>query len=159
MKFLPEKESAPEVFHLFLETMKHLESARDSEVMLRIFEIRFLSCVGFGPRMDACVICDETTRKGSFSLREGGLVCPRCSSRSGEGTPLSEGALVFWGQALAMKEAKIGRVRLQRRLNEELRHLLYRYIRHVLGGELRTYQFLQRILREAPRMTAASGRN
>lgn len=145
--FIPEREAAPEVFSLLLKAMHGIAGSRDPEAILRIFEIRFLSLAGFAPKMDACVLCGRTDGVFGFSMKEGGLVCASCG-RSDTGGRVSKGVLLFWRQALFMDTEKMDRIRLQGRLNTELKGFVHRYFLHLLGREIRSYNFLERVRKQ-----------
>jgi DNA repair protein RecO (recombination protein O) len=145
MQFVPEKEAAAEVFTLFLETLEGMTRSQDSDAILRIFEIRLLILIGYAPRVDACVLCGESEDISGISISEGGVVCPSCKGRAGEVRPISEGALFFWKQAPLMTSGHIDRVRLQKRLNNELKQILHRYFLYLLGREIRSYNFLEQV--------------
>ncbi len=157
MAFLPEKEPAPDLFHLFLASLKQIEGSRDTEAILRIFEIRFLALIGFAPRMDACVSCENTAETYGFSRKLGGIVCPSCRGRSADVAEISPGSLFFWRQVLSMQIDKMDRIRLQVSLNAELKDLIHRYLLHQLGREIRSYIFLERIRNEASVSKPRSG--
>ncbi len=145
MQFVPEKEAAAEVFSLFLETLEGMTGSEDPNAILRIFEIRLLTLIGYAPRMDACVLCGEREHLSRISISEGGVVCPLCKGRAGEVRPISEGALFFWKQVSVMTLSNMDRVRLQKRLNNELKQVLHRYFLYLLGREIRSYKFLEQV--------------
>ncbi len=150
---LPEREAAPETFRLLLQTLDRLQEAVEIEPILRIFEIRLLVLSGFAPRMDGCAQCGGGEGPFGFSLQQGGILCRDCRDRTDEGYQLSLGCLRFWEQALTLKGERLGQVRLERRLNRELRNLLHRYFRHLLGREIRSFVFLERLRKEIGGLT------
>lgn len=153
MGFVPERESAAEVFKLFVRSMEGMSATRDPEAVLRIFEIRLLTLAGFAPKMDACVLCGNRQGRFMFSIKDGGLVCSSCQIRSAEAEPVPEGVGFFWRQALAMDLTKMDRVLLQGRLNAGLKRLLHRYFLHLLGREIRSFTFLEKLGQEAGCLT------
>jgi len=145
MGLLPEREGAPEVFDLLRWTLDRLQEAEEIETLLRVFEIRLLVLTGFAPRMDRCVQCGGGTGPFVFSLRQGGILCRACRGRSHGGPSLSPGCLRFWEEARTLPGERLGRVRLEGKLNGELRDLLHRSFREILGREIRSYAFLERL--------------
>ncbi len=150
---LPEREAAPEIFQLLLQTLDGLQRVVDPEPLLRIFEIRLLVLAGFAPRMDTCVQCGGRTGPFHFSLRQGGILCRDCRGSAAEGTPLSRGCLRFWQQALTLTGERLGQVRLEGKLNRELRELLHLYFRDLLGREIHSYRFLETLRTEIGGLT------
>jgi len=156
MGLIPERESATEVFKLLVRSMEGMSATRDPDAVLRIFEIKFLSLIGFSPRMDACVFCGSSKGHFGFSIKDGGLVCSSCRGRAAETDPVPEGILFFWKQASAMDLTKMDRVRLQRRLNTGLKWLLHRYFLHLFGREIRSFIFLENLGKETGCLTPAA---
>jgi len=151
---LPEREAAPETFQLLLQTLDRLQKGVETEPILRIFEIRLLVLSGFAPRVECCVRCGGQAAPFGFSVEQGGVVCRDCRSRTVAGVrPVSRGVLRFWEQALALKEERFDRVRLEGKLNRELRDLLHHYYRHLLGREIRSFVFLERLRKEIAGLT------
>jgi DNA repair protein RecO (recombination protein O) len=154
--FVQEKESVPEVFALLLYALHGITHTRDTEAVLRIFEIRLLRLLGFAPRMDGCVHCGSTADYVGFCLKESGLICSSCKGHVSEHVSISQGLLFFWKQAMSMKLEKVDQVGLQGGLNRELKRLNHRYIRHLLGKEVRSFRFLENLQKEGQGLTAAS---
>ncbi|NOY53252.1 MAG: DNA repair protein RecO [Deltaproteobacteria bacterium] len=150
---LPEREAAPEIFQLLLQTLNRLQEVVETEPILRIFEIRLLVLAGFAPKMNACVQCGGGTEPFRFSLRQGGILCRKCRGRTDEGTALSRGCLRFWEEVLTLTEERLGHIRLERKLNRELRELLHLYFRNLLGREIRSYVFLEKLRKEIGGLT------
>jgi DNA repair protein RecO (recombination protein O) len=150
---IPERAAAPEAFSFFLKTLEQIGRVSDPEPILRIFEIRFLVLTGFVPRMDACVHCGGDKGPFAFSATQGGVVCSRCRGRNSNVRPLSRGAIRFWEQALVREPEWFDRVRLEGKLNDELRHLLHGIFCGLLGREIRSYNFLTRLRKDVGSLT------
>ncbi len=145
MRMVPERAAARDCFILLLETMEQIGKTTDPDPILRIFEICLLHLLGFAPRVDACVVCGETEGKFRFVREQGGLVCERCDKKEkGNGT-LSKGSIYFWRQAPMIRRDAMSRIRLDRRVNRELKRLLHDYFVYILGREIRSFNFLERI--------------
>ena len=84
--FTGEEDASPELYEAFLETLNALTVNRDGGLVLRRFELRLLSILGFAPELDSCVSCqgDGVQGRGYGSAR--GLVgCCARSVRMGKG--------------------------------------------------------------------------
>ncbi len=154
MHFVPERAAAPECFALLLAALQQLGATRDPEALLRIFEIRFLGLLGYAPRLDACVQCGRNAATYGFSSKQGGLVCGGCGG-SRDVASVSRGTVHFWRKASELAGDRIGRVALDGRLNGELKQILHRYLLYLLGREIRSYTFLERLRREFGTLRAA----
>ena len=151
--FIPERAAAPQSFALLLAALEAIQSTRDPEPILRIFEIRFLMETGFAPRMDGCVACGAEAGPFHFSLAQGGLVCRRCGLPDRQGRTVSPGAVRFWTQACRASLDRLDRIRLEAGLNRELAALTHGVLVSHLGRELRSLRFLRRLRRESGGLT------
>jgi DNA repair protein RecO (recombination protein O) len=78
----PEREANPDLFNMLKAFLSILCDSGAEAQILRIFEIRLLSLLGYRPGLDRCLHCDETlehTGEVFFSVTKGGLLCERCS--------------------------------------------------------------------------------
>ncbi|MFC1865230.1 DNA repair protein RecO [Chloroflexota bacterium] len=69
------------LFNLLLEALHNLGQSGDNELTLRCFELHLLDHAGYRPQLQHCVTCHFTLKSvtGSFSLKAGGILCPKCS--------------------------------------------------------------------------------
>lgn len=74
---IQENQPAAKVLQLFLNTLYMLTKTEKSpELILRIFEIRFLSALGYAPYVGACIICGKGNFNDvSFSFKKCGFIC------------------------------------------------------------------------------------
>jgi DNA repair protein RecO (recombination protein O) len=121
-----------------------LEEAETPDVLARAFELHAMSLLGYEPRFHECVV-DEAAVGGpgtGFHPLRGGLVCPRCA-RMVPGTlsllPETLEAFYMMGSEPLQRLAHASVSDAARR---ELERCLIPYVRHHLGVELRTLEFL-----------------
>ncbi len=155
MRFVPEREAAPECFALLLGALGQMEAVKDPEALLRIYEIQFLGLLGYAPRLDACVQCGRKAAAYGFSSKQGGLVCGSCGSALKDVASVSRGVIHFWRKASDLAVNRIGRIGLDGRLNGELKQILHRYLLYLLGREIRSFTFLERLRKEFGSLRAA----
>ena len=88
----PEQEQQ-ELFMLLLHTLSRLTfSDQEWKPLLAGFLLHFSACQGFKPRLNHCVFCGRSLTPDepvSFDLAEGGLVCPSCKMKTGDGSSFS----------------------------------------------------------------------
>jgi len=128
------------VLHLLIEGV-------DSNFLLSIFEIRFLSLLGYQPKLDQCLSCG-TPPKGeiAFLCMKGGILCPECMVASREShVRLSAGAVGFYYQTLRMDMDKVSRLKPSSGIMQELDRALTAHIIHILGKRLKSTEFLKSI--------------
>jgi DNA repair protein RecO (recombination protein O) len=135
-----------------LEDFLALISGRDySEALIRIFELRLLKFVGYGPVLDRCIRCGKTVDNmvsPSFSAREGGIHCDGCSKP--DMIPVSCGTLKILMLGRDIEMSRIRRLMLSGRAATEGRTILTYFIRQLLGKELNSL----RVLNDIKRMTS-----
>ena len=77
-----QEDKSEEIFDLALACLEQLENNFDLDKILIIFKIKLLDFCGFKPHLDSCVSCNNKIIAGArFSLKLGGLLCERCSSK------------------------------------------------------------------------------
>lgn len=62
-----------------LYTIAHLD--KDLDFVLSIFKLRLLCILGFSPRIEKCIFCNEENEEYDFSLKDNGFKCKICSKQ------------------------------------------------------------------------------
>ena len=145
--FTGEEDASPELYEVFLETLGALSTNRDGGLVLRRFELRLLSILGFAPELDACVSCRESEFRGGvwFSPRSGGVLCLECADGEGSAFPMSRDALVSFRYLRNSDASAIAEKVTPERLAGEMELALGRYIRYQLERDVRSAGFLDRL--------------
>ncbi len=135
-------------FLLLMHTLHLLdEGVADASFLLRIFEIKFLSLLGYQPKLDHCLSCGGLP-KGEmiFLSMKGGILCPGCLVSSGESqVRLSAGAVGFYYQALRMDMDKVCRLKPSLSIVQELDQAFSSYLFHIIGKGLKSREFLRTV--------------
>jgi DNA repair protein RecO (recombination protein O) len=144
-------ESRP-LFTSLLEILNELNAAANSEIALRYFELRLLRYAGYRPQLQRCAICDQPLRPelNFFEPSKGGIVCPHCYSRENPKAryPVSVEALKVFRLWQSCDYATAKRIKLKSNLSTELDHVLHGHISYLLGKELKSRLWLQRLKKE-----------
>ncbi len=143
----PEGERNANAFLVVNHILNLLETGEDPLFLLRIFQIRFLSLLGYQPKLDACLSCGcASDRKMIFFGQKGGVLCPSCLASSGNQEPyLSPGAIGFYYQALRMDLDKILRLKPSGDILRELDKAFASHTLHILGRQLKSVGFLSTV--------------
>jgi DNA repair protein RecO (recombination protein O) len=143
----PEGERNAHAFHLLAHILHLLNEGVDPLFLLRIFEIRFLSLLGFQPKLDRCLSCGCTAeRQMVFYGLKGGVLCPDCIVSSGEEQiRLSPGAIGFYYHALRMDLAKVTRLKPSADIMRELDRAFSSHTLHIVGKRLKSMGFLRSV--------------
>ena len=145
--FTGEEDASPELYELFLETLGALTVNRDGGLVLRRFQLRLLSILGFAPELDSCIVCRREELRGGvwFSPRAGGVMCSECADGEGSVFSMSRDALVSFRYLRNSNTSAITEKMTPKQLAGEMELTLGRYIRYQLEREVRSAGFLDRV--------------
>ena len=91
-----ENQNCYRILQLYLNTLYTIsETDMNLELILSIFKLRLASILGFTPRIDACVNCNEREEEKLtyFSIRDNGLKCEACGKQDKSAIQINKGAL------------------------------------------------------------------
>ncbi len=147
--FSPEEASSPQVYALFLETLRTLGTAPSPDLALRYFELHLLTFTGFSPTLDRCVECHEQVLPGQhlFSALASGILCLACRASQPQAAPISVDALKTMRFLSSQPMHSAMRLRLNPPLQREVAALLSAFLRYVLDREVRSTAFLRSVTR------------
>ncbi len=134
-------------FLLLSHVLHLLDQGENPSFLLRIFEIKFLSLLGYQPKLDHCLSCGAQP-KGEmvFESMKGGILCSECMVSSGNAqVRLSSGAVGFYYQALRMEMDKVCRLKPSPGIMRELDQAFSAHTFHILGKRLKSREFLRTI--------------
>ena len=151
-QFLLEGKRNPEIFELTRDYLFLLDREKFSEHLTRFFELRFLRLAGYEPMLDCCGVCRHPLKSDIpyfFSPSHGGIRCRACaeSHGNGDGFPVSVGTI---RTLLLGKDADspfLQRICMSDQCARESQHLLSRFIRYLLGKDLKSLHVLNDVRR------------
>ncbi len=138
---------APEIFDLLLWILDRLEQGHRPEEGGFIFQIRLLGLTGFGPNLSVCSVCGRTMEPGApacLKTEEGGVACRLCAPG---GFTINTGTIKIMSLIQSVDREKIDRIRVSEQARAEAGPFLSAYLRHILGRDLKSFRFLERIKR------------
>lgn len=75
-----ENQNSYKILQLYLNTLYTLsETDKDMDLILSIFKLRLLCIIGFTPRIEECIVCNNKEDQVCFSIRDNGFKCKACS--------------------------------------------------------------------------------
>lgn len=140
-----QKHDAP---YLLMLTVLHLwnEPEIGPEPVLRSFELKLLSMLGFRPSLHACASCgtEEIQMGGAvrFAPSLGGVLCPNCSAEGEGAIRISRGALESMKHLLDGDIRRAHVIRLSGDLADEIDRVLSAYILLRTEKRLKSKEFL-----------------
>jgi DNA repair protein RecO (recombination protein O) len=132
------------LFDLILSTLTALNSGADAATLIRGFEVKLLTRLGYGPELEACVSCGARVggQTQGFSVAEGGVLCGACAQAAGA-APLSSTALQALRDLRRLPTEEVAQRRLSRSARAELERVMRPFVDSQLGRELRSAAFLK----------------
>jgi len=125
-----------------------LNEKEPREEMLRIFEIRLLSLLGYRPTLDSCIRCRrplDRLERVYFVPARGGIFCDKCCPTNEKFFALAMGTVRLLEKSAETELLRIHRIRFSSRSLTESREILPRFIQHHLNRELKSLRFLESV--------------
>jgi DNA repair protein RecO (recombination protein O) len=146
-RFTYEEGENTALYRLLAETLQRLDRELDSAFCVRYYEMRLLDLVGFRPRLQQCMRCEQqiTAEDQFFSAELGGTLCPTCGPRVPGSRPVSVGALRVLRHLQRSSYAEAHRLPLSPTVDSELESLMQHYLTYILERGLNTPAFLRRV--------------
>ncbi|NIS60442.1 MAG: DNA repair protein RecO [Proteobacteria bacterium] len=141
-----ERQANPDLFNMLKAFLSLLSDDEAEAQILRIFEIRLLSLLGYRPGLDRCLRCHGTVELGEpayFSVQQGGLLCQRCSRGYYDLPAISPGTARILLAAMEMELSKTPRLKFSKQALRESETILSKFIRHHINKELKSEKFLK----------------
>jgi DNA repair protein RecO (recombination protein O) len=141
-----EREANSGVFELLRLFLSRLNEEEPREEMLRIFEIRLLSLLGYRPNLLSCIRCRRSFDRQErfyFLPAGGGICCERCCETKDRSFALTAGTIRLLEKSIETDLTKIRRLRFSPRSLMESREILPRFVQHHLTRELKSLRMLE----------------
>ncbi|MFZ5989018.1 MAG: DNA repair protein RecO [Bacillota bacterium] len=141
---IQENQPATKVLQLFLNSLYMLSKTDKSpEQIVRIFEIRLLSILGYAPAVSCCINCgSEQFESMSFSFLKCGFICNCCIGSDKGAVKISEGAAKAIRYIVYSDIKNLFNFELLDKTLEELSRISKRYLKDRLERDYRKLDFL-----------------
>ena len=142
-------DNVAELFEAVKIALTQLAAGLPTRSLLLSYLIRLLALAGFGPRWQACQICGKRSEGMVwFSLKRGGIICQACLGQNREERlyPLHPGSRKLIVAAHGLPLENLGRLRFPELSQKETLVMLQGFMRFILGKELKTLNFISKIL-------------
>jgi DNA repair protein RecO (recombination protein O) len=144
----PAEQPEPDGFRLVRETLRALAASQPSPPLLRCFELGILEAVGLAPVLDRCVSCGrDDPDDGWFDVDHGGAVCRSCGPR---GWPLAAEARRTLLRLGTLEPSAAAAAAQPREVARQTREIMLATMRHHIGKDLQSLQFLVQMKGQAP---------
>lgn len=144
---MQENQPAAKVLQLFLNTLHMLaKTDKPPELITRVFEIRFLSILGYAPFVSGCINCSTEEMKNiSFSFKKCGFLCDKCCVNDISAMSISTGAAKALHHIVYAKMKDLFSFSLSPEVLNELDKVCRRYLRERLEKDYTKLDFLKNL--------------
>lgn len=142
---MPPEHPNKKVYSLMLDFLGSLDTMKDIDKLVHIFQIKVLLLSGFRPHIDACLKCRRTiARKARFSMKSGGLICFECPTSETHFTMISRGTVASMLHIEQSNWPASLRLGLTDTVRQELKYVLNNFLVYHLGRKIRSARYLER---------------
>lgn len=118
------------------------------DFIVRFFDLKFLSHIGYRPMLENCVRCRGAlpdSRPAAFDTEKGGLVCPKCRPKSTEAVPISAGAAKFLAKMADTGFDRINRLGVTEKVISEIGSVLTAFRNSRLQKQIKSERFFHHL--------------
>ena len=138
-----ERDPSPEIFDLMVWILGNIDSGRNNEAAIAVYELRLMEHLGYRPELSRCASCgEEVTGRCWFDAGAGGIVCSACSPGMSQARPLSLGAAASL-RALQDPASRWQALKLSGEVGAEVASALEEYIIYRTEKRLVSLEFLK----------------
>lgn len=137
-----EEDLTENLFPLLAATLSLVESGR-SKLAVRAFELRLMSELGYTPELYHCLRCGEVLHNRISFSEQGGALCEKCVGHFPGCISLSNGTWELMKRLLEWEFSRVNVLHLAQNNEEELRHVMRKYLDYRLQYPLKSLSFLQ----------------
>lgn len=143
--FTQDEEENQPLFQLLVQTFAALDTTRNPDLVLRVYELRLLHSLGYRPQFHRCAVCHEllTTEADHFSPVLGGMVCSEHASTDRNALPLHLHTFKLLRYLQNQPWDGVEHMSISAEVQAEAELLLRAYISHTLDRELKSVAFLE----------------
>lgn len=115
------------------------------DLLLRVFELKYMALAGLAPRLDACVYCGAavTPPETGYNALRGGVVCRSCLESDPAAGRISVGAVRLMARCLASPLEMVARMSAGRELLADIEKFVSEFVSTHVSRELRSERFLK----------------
>ncbi|MFA6308216.1 MAG: DNA repair protein RecO [Clostridia bacterium] len=142
-----EGQPSKRVLQLFLNSLHMLSNTdKSAELIIRIFEIRLLSILGYAPGINGCSACGSTDDETFyFSFRKSGFICENCLNSDENAVKISKGVVKALNYIIYSKIEDVFSFNLSEDVLKGLSDISKRYLSETLEKDYSKLDFLKNL--------------
>jgi len=139
---LEDRQVDPGLFEQLVLGLEAIDEGLDAEVIMNIFEIRFLRYFGVMPELRGCVICGVTEGAFDYSSLHHGLLCPKHFYEDERRYHASPKAIHFIRLFSVISFDKINSIAVKDETKKEIRAVIDQLYDELVGIRLKSRKFI-----------------
>nr|WP_027108469.1 DNA repair protein RecO [Lacticigenium naphthae] len=139
---LEDKIKNPGLFEQLKLGLSAIDEGEDPEIIMNIFEVRFLYHFGVMPNLNSCVFCGETQGKFDFSSVHNGILCERHWVEDERRYQATARAVHFLRLFSILSFDRVGKITLKEETKKEIRWLIDQIYEEYVGLHLKSKKFI-----------------
>ena len=142
---MQEEQPTTKVLQLFLNTLHMLNKTDKSpELLVRVFEVRFLTILGYAPQVSSCISCGcEEMTELFFSFKECGILCNDCKKKDPNASKISTGTVKALQHIIYSRMKDLYSFSLSDQVLDELSRFSRKYIKERFERNYTKLDFLK----------------
>lgn len=144
-KILETRSPQPLLYDQLQKTLQYINTHEHYAIPVIMYELKMYQAGGFAPVVDYCVRCTRQEPPYTFSVQEGGFLCPNCSSSDIYAVQIPQAFSKILPILMHAGLERIGNISIKRENELLLRNLLDQYYDQFGGFSLKSKRFLNQI--------------
>lgn len=132
----------PRLFEQLVQALEVINEDKDAEVIMNIFEVRFLRYFGVMPELRGCVFCGLTEGRFDYSSKHHGLLCPEHFYEDERRLHASPRAIHFIRLFSVTSLDKINSISVKQETKDEIREVIDVLYEELVGLKLKSKTFI-----------------
>ncbi|MFC1549214.1 DNA repair protein RecO [Candidatus Omnitrophota bacterium] len=139
-------DQSAEIYDILVKSLEMLSAGSSPRRTARVFEMKLLGALGLSPQLEECVACGaEVSGRVDFSVKNGGLLCPKCASGESNILKVSPGTLKFLRKVRETDFDRITRVKVSKEVGRETEKMLKWFMLYHVGRPVKSLKFLAQL--------------
>ena len=130
------------LFEQLIQGMSFINEGKDEQIIMNIFEVRFLHYFGVMPEFRGCVFCGKTEGVFDYSSKHHGLLCPAHFHKDERRLHASPRAIHFIRLFSVISLEKINSVSVKQETKDEIRAVIDLLYEELVGLKLKSKKFI-----------------
>ncbi|MEN2765956.1 DNA repair protein RecO [Ornithinibacillus xuwenensis] len=144
-KLLDENTPNLEIYTQLANTLEWISEKDDVDIPIMMYELKMFKAGGFAPTVNQCLHCGRKNGPYTFSMVEGGLLCPTCNHLDQEAIRLPDAVAKLLYIISSVGLERIGNISVKEGNRLLLRNILDAYYERYGGYYLKSKKFLNQL--------------